>query len=661
MINKYKYYVYYIVISLSSLLFAQSIQELNRLKNEYQQVKKTDFQSQTMNNNSESSQNNLSTPGYTTFYSYQKDLIQKDIDNKHFGYNFFTLRDSIPFWENLPTPSNYLLGPGDELIISLWGETQIRSTYVISREGKIYDPKVGLLNMSGNTILSAEKYLKSQFGRVYATLNGKTPSTFIDISLGKLKSINVNFVGQVKYPGVYPIHPFSNLIIGLIQAGGIDTTGSLREIQIKRHGSIINSVDLYDYFLNGELSSNIQLRDQDVVVVPPRISVVSIDSAVIRPGIYESSFNETIYDMIQYAGGLSHNASDNIGIYRFKRNHKNEKINSTIYEGFYVDYSSTKIIPSNNGDKIIVQPLFNEDHFVEIIGQVKAPGEYFFSKGMTFKKLLSLAGGLEDSTFLKSVYIDEAKIIRRNPGSRYDEVVTIKLSDIINNENKSSVLLQNLDRVVIHSNSNFFGKENIMITGEVSIPGTYPLISDGESLESIIVRSGGLTSTALENGIAIYRLKKYFEVDYLLDSKLLSNDKNNKNETKVRVAWENKNIALMPGDSVVVKETTSAIFVDGEVYNPGVLEYRQGKPLKYYINAVGGLTSNANKNGIIVLYANGMVSPKKWYANPKILDGSTIIVNKKPPSEPFDMTQFATNWTSIISSVITAVILTKQL
>ena len=140
----------------------------------------------------------------------------------------------------------------------------------------------------------------------------------------------------------------------------------------------------------------------------------------------------------------------------------------------------------------------------------------------------------------------------------------------------------------------------------------------------------------------------------------VSNDDDDDND-KVRVAWQNNNIALMPGDSVVVKEKTATIFVTGAVYNSGVLEFRKGKSLRFYLNAAGGLTNRANEKGIIVLYANGIVSPKKWYSSPTVLEGSTIIVNQKAPKEPFDITQFATNWTSIISSVVTILVLSKQL
>ena len=147
--------------------------------------------------------------------------------------------------------------------------------------------------------------MKDQYGRIYATLKGKKATTFMDVSLGELRSINVNFVGQVKYPGVYPIHPFSTVITGLIQAGGVDTTGSLRAIQIKRDGSTESTVDLYNYFINGEISSNIQLRDQDIVVIPVRKSTVEVDSAIVNPGIYEGVAGESVFDLIQYAGGLT--------------------------------------------------------------------------------------------------------------------------------------------------------------------------------------------------------------------------------------------------------------------------------------------------------------------------------------------------------------------
>jgi protein involved in polysaccharide export with SLBB domain len=209
---------------------------------------------------------------------------------------------------------------------------------------------------------------------------------------------------------------------------------------------------------------------------------------------------------------------------------------------------------------------------------------------------------------------------------------------------------------------NYFEKENIYISGEVNIPGAYPLISDNETLQSFLSRAGNLTSKALKNGISIYRNKKYFEVTaaqpvFLSDG----TDGTDGTDGKVRVAWQNESITLMPGDSVVVKESTGTVNVSGQVYNTGLIEFREGKSLRYYINSAGGVTEKGNRKSIIVIYANGVVSPNKWYSTPKIEDGATIIVNEKAPEEPFDLTQFATNWTSIVASMITAVVLSKQL
>ena len=655
MINKYKHFVYYLVVSTTTLSFGQSIQELQKMKEEYEKFQKGQTQLSTTGIPEIDPATEL--PSQAQIVPYIPEGVANEKGSRHFGYDYFTRRDTLAFWENLPTTANYLLGPGDELIISLWGETQIRENHIISREGKIYDEKVGLLNMGGRTISEARDYLKTQFGRVYATLNGKKPTTYIDISLGQLRSINVNFVGQVKYPGVYPIHPFSTVVTGLIQAGGVDTTGSLRQIQIKRNNIKLNTIDLYEYFIKGELSSTIQLRDQDIVVIPPRSSVVKIDDAVVRPGIYESVPGETIYDMIQHAGGSTYDAAEKVGIRHMKP--KAERTNGIIYEGLYVDFESTKLIPVSVGDHIFVRYLFSELQQVEIIGQVKVPGIYHYYDGMTFKDLLDLGGGLNDSTFIKSVYLKKSEIIRRSPGSRYDKVISINLEQIINSNNRQNILLQNLDRVVVHANLNFFEKENILVLGEVKIPGAYPLTLDNESLQSFLNRAGGLTSKALENGIAIYRDKKYFETN-IQNISVISNV-SNVGDAKTRVAWQNNNIALMPGDSVIVKEKTATVLVTGSVYNPGVLEFRKGKSLRYYLNSAGGLTDQANDKGIIVLYANGIVSPKKWYSSPSVLEGSTIIVNQKVPEEPFDITRFATNWTSIVSSMVTAIVLSRQL
>jgi protein involved in polysaccharide export with SLBB domain len=664
MLKKYKYFVYIVLFNLS-FVFSQSMQDLQKLKSEYEKINNKNKQLDGINNNGSFEINNEPK-------EYQFIVPKKRDNNKsqHFGYDFFTIRDTIKFWENLPSPREYYLGSGDELVITVWGETRLRQSYTITREGKIYDERVGLLNLSGLSISDANSYLKSQFGRIYATLNNPNPTSFIDVSLGTLKSINVNFVGELKLPGVYPIHPFSNLITGLIQAGGIDTTGSLRRININRNNKLLTSIDLYEYFIKGTISSDIQLRDQDVIVVSPRYSTVTIDSAVFRPGKYESLPNETVGDIIKYSGGVKSNASNLFGLHKLKSK-KNRTIENN-YENNYYSLDEASSIIVNEGDKITVPYLFKEIQEVEIIGQVKVPGKYLFYNNMELLDLLTLAGGFNDSTYIKSIYLDQAEIIRRNPNGRYENVIEVNLLNVINGTSNKKTILQNLDRVVIHANLNFFEKENIFISGEVKVPGSYPITIENESLQSLLDRAGGLTSKALRDGISIYRNKKFFEKDPLNINSINYNNintsesnlqlkQNQTTDNNIRVAWQKTNISLMPGDSIHVKEKTSTVYVSGAVYNPGVVEFNKNKSLKFYLNSSGGLTMSADRKGIIVLYPNGTIKPKKWYSSPKIKEGSTIIVNNKAIEEPFNITQFATNWSSIISSMVTAIILSQQL
>ena len=615
------------------------------------------LQGKTLEKEQDLNDKNLILPNRVDLQVYQQGLSNTDsLSNKekYFGYDFFTRRDSIAFWENLPTPANYLMGPGDQIIISLWGETQIRQDYTISREGKIYDEKVGLLNIAGLSIEQTEKFLLNQFGRVYATLIGNNPKTFLDVSLGQLRSINVNFVGEVLYPGLHLIHPFSNLITGLIQAGGVDTTGSLRNIKIRRENKEIIIVDLYDYLLKGDSNGNIQLRDQDVILVPTRLSTVNIESGVIRPGIYEFINNENVNDLITIAGGMKPIASSTIGIERITPL-KERKENNISLENYYFDYNNSADIVLQDGDKISILDIFKTKNYVEIIGQVKRPGKYFFKQGMKISDLVNLSGGLYDTTFVKSVYTNTGQIIRKNINSRFETVIKVKIKDLILGVDDSNIKLQNLDRFVIHSNLNFYERENVIIEGQVKIPGSYPILSDNESLSDIINRAGGISKGAKESGVSIYRLDKYFDLNQ--DSEDLSFLKNG----RIKLAWENLDVSLMPGDSIIVKESPMTVVISGEVYNPGLVEYVKGRTLNNYLDIAGGITTEGDKNNIIIIYSSGVVKPKKWYSTPKINDGCQIIVNSKPLQEPFNITQFATNWTSIISSMITAVILSRQL
>ena len=614
-------------------MLSQTSKSIQQLKLEYERLKADDI---TIPSDMEQTPLNLDAPDEVEIVPFTDEIafpfIYKENRLKHFGYNFFTNRDTIRFWENLPVPLNYNLGPGDELILSLWGETQIRQSYIISRDGKIYDDKVGLLILSGKTLSEAKDYLKTQFGRVYSTLKEPSPSTYIDLSIGDLRSINVNFVGNVNFPGIYPLNPYSNLMTGLISAGGVDTTGSLRNIQIKRDNKIYKTVDLYEFLIYGGISDSLILRNQDIVIVPARKSIVEIDSAVVNPGIYETKEMETVDELIKHAGGFKNNASDIISVKRILA--KNERKNGKSFESSYISRLEAKSFSTNLLRSVSVQPLMEEEQYVEIIGQVKFPGKYSFYKDMTLSSLFNLSSGFNDTTFIKSVFLSQGEIIRRQPDQRYDEVISFDVKDVKDNIN--DLFLENLDRVVIHANLNYFEKKPVQILGEVNIPGNYPVLKDNESLRTFINRAGGFTERSFIEGIKIYR-----------DS--------------LSVAWKNLSIPLKPGDSVVIQQKPGTVFVSGEVYNPGLIEYDKNKSMKNYINLAGGLTKNGDKNDILIIYPNGEVVPSSRFFSKTIRDGSIIIVNEKIDTEPFNPTAFANNTLSLLSSLVTILVLSKQI
>ncbi len=647
-----------------SMVFGQTLQDLQKIRDEYEKMQRNPSKPSDLNDINDDPKSDPRLAIIPKYNFTGKDSL--DTRLKYFGYDFFTNRDSLRFWENLPTTSDYILGPGDKLVISLWGETQIRNNYTVSRSGNIYDDKVGLLNISGKTINQALIYLKGQFGRVYSTLNNSNPRTFIDLSIGELRSINVNFVGEVKFPGVYAIHPFSTVITGLIQSGGVDTTGSLRKIKIIREGVESKTIDLYDYFLKGSITEDIQLKNSDIVFIPIRNSTIKIDSAVMRPGIYEAKDNENLQEIINYAGGITNSASRNISISRIIPINKRITGNSP-HENYYVDLYNDKLMKIRDGDEILVRDIYETSNGIKVIGQVKKPGIYNYYKGMRVRDLIDLTGILDDSTYRKSIFLDRAEIVRKNPETRYEDVIEINLKLLFDGNDNYNLELENQDKFVIHANRNYFEKKTVIISGEVRIPGSYPLISDNETLKSIIDRAGGFTERAQKKGISIYRDIKYIDYEEKQeDQELAQNDyginlEQPNKEEYVRVAWKNNEIKMMPGDSIIIKEKTGTVYVSGQVYNPGLVEFQEGRSINYYINAAGGINQKGNKRDVIIIYSNGIVAPKKLLFNTKIEDGSSVIVNKKEEKSSFNIAEFTTTTLSIVSTTVTILVLTQQL
>jgi len=223
------------------------------------------------------------------------DSLIDSINNiKYFGYDYFYNFEQRRFLERSIPSNQYILGPGDEIIISIWGQTERRDKKIIGRDGSVFLNDVGQVNLAGKSLTEAQEYLERMLSKVYETITGTNPQTYVDISHGKISGKMVSFTGFVNLPGLHVVNPYVDPISALIYAGGVDTTGSLRNIIYYRNEAPIDTLDLYDYLINGFSLSKIFIRDGDRIHVPKRANKITISGEVYRPAHFEMKNNETL-------------------------------------------------------------------------------------------------------------------------------------------------------------------------------------------------------------------------------------------------------------------------------------------------------------------------------------------------------------------------------
>jgi len=554
-------------------------------------------------------------------------MLSNDYMLNYYGYKFLTTFPKRIIWNNQPPSGEYVLGTGDEVIIEIWGDTQLRAVHIIDQYGKINIDKIGQINLSGIALKDLQSKLISKFQNVYSSLKGPDETAYLDISLGKLKSINVTFVGESISPGIHAIHSFSTIITGLMQTGGISQLGSLRDIQIIRNGKKVASLDFYDYLSYGDTGSDRRLLDGDIVFIPIRYSTIFVRGEVMRPAIYELLSNETLDDMLHFAGGLTALSQKVIRVDRLESSTES----STTH---LINFNTQPSFVLENGDAIEVYEIPTSDHQIYIFGKVKNPGSFAFDteKETLLLDILELAGGIKDETYVQTIYTDVGEIIRNHPETNYPEIIEFNIDKLIAGDKSENKSLQNWDIILIRENPNYTSPAKVSLMGEVNVPGIYTLQKRWENLDDMIQRAGGFTDQAFHDGIQLYR----------------------KNS---QVALNDFKIILLDGDSLMVPEHPGIVEVLGEVNRSGYIQYNKKKNLDNYIENAGGFTEYSDKNNITIIYANGDVSIKKHFRNPKITEGATIIVNKKEETEPFSITAFSTNIASIITSLATLILL----
>ncbi|KAB5237648.1 capsule biosynthesis protein [Bacteroides thetaiotaomicron] len=410
-----------------------------------------------------------------------------------FGRNIFNTRNlTFEPSVNLATPANYRLGPGDEVIIDIWGASQNTIRQQISPEGTINIQKIGPVNLSGMTVSAANDYLKNALNKIYNGLNNTTdPTSDIRLTLGNIRTIQINVMGEVVQPGTYALSSFSTVFHTLYRAGGVSDIGSLRNVQLVRNGKNIATIDVYEFIMKGNTQDDIRLQEGDVVIVPAYDVLVKISGKVKRPMRFEMKKDENLATLIKYAGGFEADAYTR-SLRVVRQNGEEYEVN-TVKD---IDYSIYKM---RNGDVVTAEAILNRfTNKLEIRGAVYRPGIYQLSgKLNTIRELVNEAQGLTGDAFLNRA------VLYRQREDLTSEVVQIDIKSIMDGTSPNLALMKN-DILYIPSIHDLEDRGNVTVHGEVAHPDSYPY-ADNMTLEDLIIQAGGLKEAASTVRIDISR------------------------------------------------------------------------------------------------------------------------------------------------------------
>lgn len=414
--------------------------------------------------------------------AYYSNLMNKD---EVYGRNLFN-NELLTFEPamNIPTPVDYVLGPGDQVIIDIWGASQQNIEGVISPDGYIVVEGVGPVNFSGLTVAEAIEHARNMLGEYYS-------GSSITLSLGATRSVKVEIVGDVVAPGSYTLSAFSTLFNALYMAGGISDMGTLRDIKVFRNGKQVSKIDVYDYIINGNNKGNIRLQDNDLVVVGPYDAIVNIQGKVKRPMKYEMKGDETLSKLISYTGGFTGDA--------FTKNVRVVRKSGREYSIHTVTKDALSTFKLLDGDSVYVDSILPRfSNMVEIKGSVMHPGLYELGTEInTVYDLINAADGLLEDAFTARA------VMHRRKADRRLEVLAVDIEGILDGT-APDVELRKEDILFIPSMSDMRGEQTFKILGEVRFPGIYEF-AENTALEDLVIQAGGLTDAASMAKVDVYR------------------------------------------------------------------------------------------------------------------------------------------------------------
>jgi polysaccharide export outer membrane protein len=589
-----------------------------------------------------------------------------------FGVDVFT-RATSQFQPLLfaPPPENYRMGPGDEIVVVVTGEVELTHQLEVTREGFVVIPNVGQISVANLTLQELRALLRTRFGRSYSGIDRGT--TNVSVSVSRLRTNQIYVTGEVSQPGAYQLASVATVTNALYAAGGPTDLANLRTIRIQRRSGQVDSLDLYPYLLWGDASGDVILEQGDVVFVPIRGRRVLVHGAIVRPAFYELAESEDLLNVLQAAGGFAPEAlRDRLTIHRILR--PNER-GSGLANRQAIDLelratSDTNeqrqlggvIIPPiglQDGDSIVVDsvPSLEEGYYVTIAGPVRAAGRFPWHDGMTLRELIRLSRGPTVGADMREAEVSRLPTQRQNGQVAERLRVPLDSSYLSLREVESGLRgppgiafpaagaspefeLEPYDEVLILMQPDFNMPESVVITGEVSVPGRYTLLTKSDRVVELVERAGGLLDVGYPEGARLIRTEDELgRIDFDLVAALTDPSGVN-------------NVILQGGDSLHIPEYSPTVVVTGAVNSPVTVMYRPGADFDYYIANAGGFRHDADEGRSSVRYANGSASTRSkflfWSSYPEPGPGSEIVV---PVASPDD----GSDWVTIVGPALSAV------
>lgn len=566
----------------------------------------------------------------------------------YYGYSIFG-RDPALFQASVfgAIDPDYSIGPGDQIILLVWGETQFREEFVVNREGFIFVPQLGQMYVNGLTIDDLELKLKKLLSRIHKTLNpddGKRATTFMDVTLGNLRPLRILVLGEVAQPGAYTVNSSTSLFTSLYYFNGPTKLGSLRNIRLVRSGQTVTSIDFYDYLLTGEQVNDVRLQLDDVVFIPVRRKTVSIRGEVKRPAIYELKPGEGLKELLEICGGL--NITAYLERIQVDRVVDFDRRGDLGMERMYIDVDLQHVLESEDdfdlqdGDEIQVFSVLDlRKNVVQISGQVERPGMYDVGNSIKLSELTKKAGGL-----IGDAYMGQANIVRLRPDLT-EELIRVEIQQALEGDPDHDIALQGFDRVRIFNTNTVFNLfKPVWIRGSIKNPGRYSFY-DGMTIRDLILTSGGLSSSVYRFKLEIARVDPNNpSPDTYVDIVSLNLD-DYYSISDVREGFLKRDeFLLRPYDIVFVRpdpyfNLQKQVTVTGPVLYPGTYTILSPyETVTDILNRAGGLRPQAYPKAsrlirggkTIKLSFEAILENPRSDLNFEVLDGDQIIIATKP-------------------------------